>query len=877
MSVAEKDKEYFEELDRQRKATDSFYREQIALMEKSSASIERVSQAAADWGRDDLAPWDEAKSYGKEAAAYAAASHEANEGSSFVTGEVIVGDFRRNGQSVGSQETLIAKSVRLSDRDWQNFSTGSDAVRSDIAKQHLGDVYVDGAQHGVAFNPSLNAANQNPYVVIPNKDGQIDSITQSAQKSNVTPEQKAAMASTLRQMEMSSAESGIINGVRADRSMQDFEAKSDKSNGSDAPQQSPSPAQAYQGSSLNFGHAGGSAWGGNKVAESWTLHEQKQEKLKGRIDEFESRLADAKLNGRDTAEHETSLKIAQNSYAMAEHEQAARSWSNTASYARVSQIGGMADMESVNRASFMADYHRLQVERIQEQQLELKNPEIAAQRAQEAAALQAQVEEQRRYLLEIQENNRKIQAEMGGPTTQDKINSLDQMLAGKQPEPVKAEAPQQTAEQKPAQAQVAEQVHPEPQAQQVEAPAQQQAQVEQKQPEAQVQQAEQAPQAEAPQQAAEQQPEPAKVAEQTQPEPQAHQVEAPAQQQAEVKVADANADAGTTADQTTDEQVQQQAQAEQKQPEAQVQQAEQAPQAEAPQPTAEQQSEPVKAAEQAQPEPQAQQAEVKAVDAPADAGTTADQAADEQTQQQAQVEQKQPDPQAQQAEQAPQAEAPQPTAEQQSEPVKAAEQAQPEPQAQQVEAPAQQQAEVKVADANANADASTADQAADEQAQQQAQTEQKQPEAQVQQAEQGKVAEQQANQAEHKAAVENAQGVSTARAQETGQAPQQVSAAPANSGDQVKGNEVQQVSQDQASQQASQPAAQDKGYDPHQRVRDMEAQGQAQIDKEKEQGTYQSNDQASMNSLNEQSSQAQQAQAEIAQGQQQEQGKSMSM
>lgn len=181
MGVAEKDKEYFEELDRQRKATDSFYREQIALMEKSSASIERVSRAAADWGRDDLAPWDEAKAYGKEAAAYAAASHEANEGSSFVTGEVIVGDFRRNGQSVGSQETLIAKSVRLSDRDWQNFSTGSDAVRSDIAKQHLGDVYVDGAQHGVAFNPSLSSANQNPYVVIPGKDGQIDSITQSAQ------------------------------------------------------------------------------------------------------------------------------------------------------------------------------------------------------------------------------------------------------------------------------------------------------------------------------------------------------------------------------------------------------------------------------------------------------------------------------------------------------------------------------------------------------------------------------------------------------------------------------------------------------------------------------------------------------------------------
>lgn len=85
------------------------------------------------------------------------------------------------------------------------------------------------------------------------------------------------------------------------------------------------------------------------------------------------------------------------------------------------------------------------------------------------------------------------------------------------------------------------------------------------------------------------------------------------------------------------------------------------------------------------------------------------------------------------------------------------------------------------------------------------------------------------------------------------------------------------MSQDQASQQASQPAAQENGNDPHQRVRDMEAKGQAQIDQEKSNGTYAANDQASMNSLDEQGAQAKQASAEMAQSQEQKQGKSMSM
>ncbi len=75
----------------------------------------------------------------------------------------------------------------------------------------------------------------------------------------------------------------------------------------------------------------------------------------------------------------------------------------------------------------------------------------------------------------------------------------------------------------------------------------------------------------------------------------------------------------------------------------------------------------------------------------------------------------------------------------------------------------------------------------------------------------------------------------------------------------------------------SQSVKQQKGYDPHQRVRDMEAKGQAQIGQEKSQGTYAASDKASMGSLSEQGGQAKQASAEVSKPPQEAPGKSMAM
>lgn len=932
MSAVEKDKEYDVRLARQRKETDDFYRDIAESITKSNQAVDRMNGASTDWGREDLEIWPEAKSFGQEAVAHLAASREANESSGFVTGEVIKGNFKRSDSSMVSEETMIAKAVRLGEQEWQAFSGGSDDARNDITKQYAEDVGVDGLPNALAFNPPLSSAGQQPFVVIPGINGQIESISQSAQKSELSPEKKAEMAKVLAAMEPKYADRDFRNGVYSDQPLPQSSETQVKQGGGDARSQSASPAP-------NYGHAGGNSWGGDKIADHWSIHEDKQKVLRERIDRASEGLEEARARGDDVSRQEATLAFAQNSFAMAEHEQAARSWSNSAGYARVSHIGGMADSESALKASRMADYHRCQVEMLREKQMELKNPEIAEQRAKEAADLQAKIDEQQRYFREVAENNRQIQAEKGGPTTQEKLDSLNRFLAGQDPkaeqqksqqfdqskateqaQPAAKQAEAKPAEAKPGtadqsaetQAQQAsqaaqvktepqadqpkavEQAQPEPQAKQPGATATQQAEVKAVDAPAdsgtadtaaedqvqQVQAEQKQPEAEAPQ--AEQQPEQPQAAQQAKPEPQAKQAEAPEQQQAEVKAVDTTADAGT-ADTAAEDQVQ--TKAEQKQPEAEVQQADQ------------------QVAEQAQTEPQAQQpeattkqqAEVKAVDAPADTGT-ADATAEDQVQQ-AQTEQKQPEPEAKQAEQqaeqaqpetqakqpettaqvdAPadtssgdpvvedqghqqaKAEQNQPEAEaQQPEHLQAAEQAQPEPQGKQAEAHEQQQADVKAVDAPA--DAGTADATAEQQPQQQGQ------EKTAEQPGQAPVAEQQANQAQHKASVENAQGTSTAKAQETGQAPQQVSATAGPGDSATKGSEAQQMSQ------------QNGGYDPHQRVRDVEAKGQAQIAEEKEKGTYKQNDEASMNSLNEQGAQAQQASKEVSQEQEQKRGKTQSM
>lgn len=88
---------------------------------------------------------------------------------------------------------------------------------------------------------------------------------------------------------------------------------------------------------------------------------------------------------------------------------------------------------------------------------------------------------------------------------------------------------------------------------------------------------------------------------------------------------------------------------------------------------------------------------------------------------------------------------------------------------------------------------------------------------------------------------------------------------------------AQQEPEQQQAAQAINPKAQEGGYDPYQRVRDMEAQGQAQIDQEKSKGTYAVNDQANMGSLSEQGNQAKQASSEVSKGQREDKEKAIAM
>lgn len=86
-----------------------------------------------------------------------------------------------------------------------------------------------------------------------------------------------------------------------------------------------------------------------------------------------------------------------------------------------------------------------------------------------------------------------------------------------------------------------------------------------------------------------------------------------------------------------------------------------------------------------------------------------------------------------------------------------------------------------------------------------------------------------------------------------------------------------QVQQDAPVQAEAPQAAQERGYDPYQRVRDMESKGQTQIDQEKSKGTYEANNQADMGSLSEQGDKAKQASSEVSKGPQEEKEKAMAM
>lgn len=134
---------------------------------------------------------------------------------------------------------------------------------------------------------------------------------------------------------------------------------------------SPAPRPGESNIGQNWGRETNSWGASEKIKEAWSRHEASQRDLQSKIDLASQHYEKAKAEGKDTTKAEYDLKMAESKYAMNEHMQAARSWTQTAAFAKATNIGGISDTQTSSKAESMRDHHRSQAASLQAQQVEM--------------------------------------------------------------------------------------------------------------------------------------------------------------------------------------------------------------------------------------------------------------------------------------------------------------------------------------------------------------------------------------------------------------------------------------------------------------------------------------------------------------------------
>lgn len=364
------DDKYYEQLQEQQKQIAEANRYEA---ESAVKSIENVNDAAKQWLRPDLAVSQEVVKAAQDAAKSLADAQKANAQPDVIkTGDTVKAsftnpeDFRAQvsssiphnvarapeSQKI-TQEVVVGHSVRLGADDWKSFQTDAKAFKSTVENHSAGITQpAQGQPVAVAFQGPVGDTCK-PVVVVPGENGKSPAIGVNAQPQISHEEERR------REEQRRAAESKTHS----------------------ASQQVGSPAKAFDSPvKMPSTASSGTAWGGDKIAESWSAHESQQKQLKDKIDNYEQKIIEQKARGVDTTEYEKNLKVTQTQYAINEHTQSAKSWSNTANFARQTQIGGVCDAQSLGKAESMLSYHKHQIEQLKQQQEQIKNgPEQTAQ------------------------------------------------------------------------------------------------------------------------------------------------------------------------------------------------------------------------------------------------------------------------------------------------------------------------------------------------------------------------------------------------------------------------------------------------------------------------------------------------------------------
>ncbi len=116
-------------------------------------------------------------------------------------------------------------------------------------------------------------------------------------------------------------------------------------------------------------NTGGNTFGAdNKINDSWARHENDQARLQEKINDMRTDIALKAAKGEDVSIDQTKLKLNENTYAINHHDQAARSFGQTAAYAKATSIAGKHDDQTLQKANDMRAMHQYQSEQLKEQQ-----------------------------------------------------------------------------------------------------------------------------------------------------------------------------------------------------------------------------------------------------------------------------------------------------------------------------------------------------------------------------------------------------------------------------------------------------------------------------------------------------------------------------
>lgn len=461
--------EYFDDLKRKADEVDLANRVEaqiIVTAEATQKATEQLNTTAEEWSRQDLKVDQKVIDQGRDALQTLEQNRAAEkEPGAINAGDTVQASFPNPNSTVAvaftdnpaqlrgheqadkeTQEVYVEKSVRLDEQQWNQLNSDSNSY-ADGLKSHLEGVNKSAEdKNAVAFSPPVGTQGS-PVVVIPNTSGGVksfgvDAVKQPAQElqqgqakpevSTAEPQAKPAPAPSLNQ------------------------STSEKT---DSPKLAASPNN----------YSAGNRWGAdNKIADSWEKHEQAQKELKSKIDSQERTVEAMKARGEDTSKEEIKLKMSQNQYAINQHDQAARSWSNTATFAKSTHIGGACDTQSLRKAEGMRDQHRAASQQLQEQQAKLKQElegqtQAKAQNEQNAQqATETQAKSQGQITANAQatgqapaqaQGNQPEQVQAGSTPAQRSVtaDTSSQVKASNQQQP--HQQPQQAATQKPEQSQ----------------------------------------------------------------------------------------------------------------------------------------------------------------------------------------------------------------------------------------------------------------------------------------------------------------------------------------------------------------------------------------------------------------------------------------